>query len=198
MRRFRPHFRTCVRQAVGLVTLCALVAGTIGLPVPQFLWKDRSQPFPCQFSRCGCLDAESCWKSCCCHTNTEKLAWARKHGVKPPAYVFAAAAQEQRTMLTSAAKSCCCCSKPAADSIACSVEPATAEEQPWLGLAVAEDMRNCKGQAALVLMLSQVVCERPKLDFDFQPALSGTVVHFSVTAESHVSEIESPPPEVVL
>jgi hypothetical protein len=59
-------------------------------------------------------------------------------------------------------------------------------------------MRNCKGQAALVLMLSQVVCERPKLDFDFQPALSGTVVHFSVTAESHVSEIESPPPEVVL
>lgn len=38
--------------------------------------KDRSVPFPCMDSPCGCVTAEQCFESCCCHTPAELLAWA--------------------------------------------------------------------------------------------------------------------------
>jgi hypothetical protein len=50
--------------------------------------------FPCEQCGCGCTDAEVCWRSCCCFTNTEKVAWARKNGVALPAFVLAAAKRE--------------------------------------------------------------------------------------------------------
>lgn len=43
--------------------------------------KDRSRPFPCMNSPCGCGSAEQCFESCCCHTPAERLAWARRHGL---------------------------------------------------------------------------------------------------------------------
>ncbi len=42
--------------------------------------KDRSRPFPCMDSPCGCGTAEQCFSSCCCHSPAERLAWARAHG----------------------------------------------------------------------------------------------------------------------
>jgi len=41
---------------------------------------------------CGCQTAEQCWKSCCCSTQSERLAWAREHGVEPPEFLVTAAA----------------------------------------------------------------------------------------------------------
>lgn len=43
--------------------------------------KDRSRPFPCMDSPCGCGTAEQCFSSCCCHSPAERLAWARAHGL---------------------------------------------------------------------------------------------------------------------
>ncbi|HEY5315074.1 MAG TPA: hypothetical protein VIK18_21260 [Pirellulales bacterium] len=47
------------------------------------------QAFPCQDHRCGCRDADHCWRSCCCLTREQKFAWAVEHGVTPPASFFA-------------------------------------------------------------------------------------------------------------
>lgn len=57
--------------------------------------KDTSVPFPCMLKACGCRNAEDCWRGCCCFTNTQKLAWARKNSVDVPAYVVDAARHEQ-------------------------------------------------------------------------------------------------------
>lgn len=56
--------------------------------------KDRSQPFPCMFSSCGCSNAEQCWRQCCCHDLSSKLAWAKQNHVVPPDFVIAEARQK--------------------------------------------------------------------------------------------------------
>ncbi|MCY2968817.1 MAG: hypothetical protein NT069_35185 [Planctomycetota bacterium] len=56
--------------------------------------KDLSRPFPCQHRVCGCQSADQCWKSCCCFTNAQKVAWAETHQVELPQFVVVAAGQE--------------------------------------------------------------------------------------------------------
>jgi hypothetical protein len=82
------------QRAVASLLLLNWVVLTLGIPLPVRVSKDRSQPFPCMDSVCGCRNAAKCWKSCCCHTDAEKLAWAKQHGVKPPAFVVEAAQRE--------------------------------------------------------------------------------------------------------
>lgn len=67
-----------------------LLGGLSLIPSPRLLLKVVSsaesqltgaEPYPCQHCPCGCLTAEQCWSSCCCHTVEERLAFARKHGL---------------------------------------------------------------------------------------------------------------------
>jgi hypothetical protein len=104
--------------------MVALGIGTLGIPLPGTVKKQSSEPFPCMNCPCGCKTAEKCWRDCCCHTLTEKLAWARDNGVTPPAYVLAAAKvaiekKEPNCCLKKTATLCCstctepeCCAKP--------------------------------------------------------------------------------------
>jgi len=84
--------------------------------------KDRSRPFPCMDKPCGCATAEQCFSSCCCHSQAERLAWARAHGVEAVARAaiargaVARPAPAARPVATSA--SCCaqkrsCCAATA-------------------------------------------------------------------------------------
>ena len=41
--------------------------------------KDRTIPFPCMNSPCGCASAEQCFRQCCCTTLAKRLAFARRH-----------------------------------------------------------------------------------------------------------------------
>lgn len=99
MKLSRRHFARFAlsRRLAGLVTLIGICASLFPLAIsrPAAGEKDPSRPFPCQNRPCGCRSAEQCWKNCCCFTNAQKLAWARTHGVKPPAFVIAAAATEK-------------------------------------------------------------------------------------------------------
>jgi hypothetical protein len=76
-----PAHRLCA--CISLI--CYLVVA-IGMPLPALATKEPGQPFPCQDHPCGCLNAEQCWRHCCCFTPEEKLAWAQARGVEPPAY----------------------------------------------------------------------------------------------------------------
>lgn len=81
------------RCDVGWVVLVAyLVAGTGVLPSPARLahWLGGVSPgqaerYPCEACGCGCASAAECWSRCCCHTEHERLVWAIRHGVMPPA-----------------------------------------------------------------------------------------------------------------
>lgn len=82
------------RRLLGWLSLMVYFAATFGLPLPAL---PATGPFPCQSHGCGCRSAEQCWRSCCCYSMEEKLAWARNKGVEPPDYVVEAVAE----------KSCC-------------------------------------------------------------------------------------------
>ncbi|MCC6508625.1 MAG: hypothetical protein IT423_05940 [Pirellulaceae bacterium] len=64
----------------------------MSVPIPvgrvEFSDKDASQPFPCQSRACGCKSARQCWTKCCCHTPSQRKAWAQKNGVTPPDYAI--------------------------------------------------------------------------------------------------------------
>jgi hypothetical protein len=94
------------------VGLCAQI-----MPVPYVVSpvKDRSTSYPCMDRPCGCASAEQCWKSCCCFTNQQKVAWATQHAVKIPEYVVTAANKERLT--TSPRKSLKCVHCKTSDSV---------------------------------------------------------------------------------
>lgn len=103
-----------------------------GLPLPMSTLvgsaatqKDRSQPFPCMDSQCGCRTADQCWQSCCCHTPAERVAWARTHGVTLPECVLAQVDGQSKQQSAcdehgdcascGAGASCCDTEEPASD-----------------------------------------------------------------------------------
>jgi hypothetical protein len=120
---------------------------------------------------CGCATAEQCFANCCCHTPTERLAWARAHNVE--AAVLAALERRAGTEPRKPGSGCCAkkaakpaysapsldlvgpdiCSEyqslaatPAPVSVENSPEPA--EESPQPRLVVLRAMLACGGIAA--------------------------------------------------
>ncbi|MEO0530888.1 MAG: hypothetical protein AAF266_10000 [Planctomycetota bacterium] len=51
-----------------------------------------TERYPCENCPCGCGTAARCWAKCCCHTLPQRLAWARREGVRPPEEVLNRAA----------------------------------------------------------------------------------------------------------
>lgn len=109
------------------------------------------------------MNAEACWRKCCCHTNAEKLAWAKQHGVTPPDYVVAAAERER----SSACGGSCCSTKQQPAKVV-GDEPRTPAETPKaetaaddapspVALIRLEDYRACQGLDMLWLVLGQAL-----------------------------------------
>ncbi|MFO0912629.1 MAG: hypothetical protein U0795_06715 [Pirellulales bacterium] len=80
--------RSGARPVAGLLLAVYLLL-VFGLPFPSAArTADRPDArYPCEVGRCGCRDAQTCWRNCCCHTPLQRLAWARRHGVTPPEYL---------------------------------------------------------------------------------------------------------------
>ncbi|MFV0442408.1 MAG: hypothetical protein ACK5Q5_02430 [Planctomycetaceae bacterium] len=95
------------RRLIGLLVLGSLCASFVPLPVMRpGLNKDRSTPYPCMDRPCGCRSADECWRSCCCFSNVEKVAWAKEHRVQLPAFVLVAAERESKLVDTKPKSSC--------------------------------------------------------------------------------------------
>ena len=113
------------------------------VPLPITVEKDLSIPFPCQAKGCGCQNAEQCWSSCCCHSDSEKLAWAAEHGVEPPSWFLAkqlvsASKHEGCAPKSKAGGCCCCCQKKSAKQ---SVVP----EKSGVQFLILKQQMNCNG-----------------------------------------------------
>lgn len=90
--RIALHCRSGYRRAVSGVLLIVFVATAAGIPLPIGVRQKKSnEVFLCASSSCSCQTAEQCWRSCCCHSFAEHLAWARANGVRPPAFAIAQA-----------------------------------------------------------------------------------------------------------
>lgn len=74
-----------------VIAACYLLAGLGALPshetVLAWFGERNGERFICESDACGCASAHECWTSCCCHSLTERLAWAIREGVAPPADV---------------------------------------------------------------------------------------------------------------
>jgi hypothetical protein len=94
---WRRHVRGCRRVARSLGRRClsgallaVYVVTAVGIPLPAASGPQKSDElFPCAASACGCKSADRCWRSCCCHTLAQRIAWARTHGVRPPNFALA-------------------------------------------------------------------------------------------------------------
>lgn len=103
-----------------LLTLCVLFC-VVPVPLPTMTQMSRNQQevaYPCQNRSCGCKSAYQCWTSCCCFSPQQRLDWAKKHGVTPPAYAVLPNGPKRQTATCSRcqprteSKQCqrCCCS----------------------------------------------------------------------------------------
>lgn len=95
-----------MRRIVSVTLLIVMVAGMCGLPLhaPS---RDKQGRFPCEDCPCGCATADYCWDKCCCHSDSEKLRWARDNGVRPPDFLVARASCSSKNTVAS----CCCAAK---------------------------------------------------------------------------------------
>lgn len=73
----------------GILSALALAIATIGVPLDMPFAKQITELFPCMSCGCGCSDAETCWRQCCCFNTEQKIAWAEEHGVAVPAFLLA-------------------------------------------------------------------------------------------------------------
>jgi len=152
-----------------------------GVPVPDAPRWGRA-PFPCQGHRCGCASADQCWKQCCCFTPREKLAWAERNNVAPPAETIASA------------KASCCTSHalPVAPSSCCATPKHSRDDDRWVFAIRAQ---KCHGAATEWLSLGAVVAG---LEFASPPAalVAGDVI--DVLNEAALMDAErpdAPPPK---
>lgn len=205
-RILRRH-RTASRRLVAGLVLVAILAGTTGVPLPSWASKDTSVPFPCMHRKCGCRNAAACWNSCCCHTNAQKLAWAKKHGVQAPDFVVAGAEQDAASAASQKLASCCsskskavtksCCSQPAdvaSKASCCATDKAEVTQSTQRDWLVLEDARKCHGQIELWLILSQALPPGPEPQLVGQPIAHDWLDLHSATAELLSSQPGERPP----
>ncbi len=80
------QFSPACRRLLTPIFLAGYLLTAMGFPLssPGRQLTPGSLPYPCQGHRCGCPDAESCWKHCCCFTPKQLAAWAAAHHVGVP------------------------------------------------------------------------------------------------------------------
>lgn len=175
------------RRLVAVYLLGNYVFLLAGIPLPLPVEKDVSRPFPCQHHQCGCANADQCWRSCCCYSHEEKVAWAEEHGVTLPAELVA----ESRA---NSAKPAGCCHASTADGQLAHTDPQQREERNCCSHenepAPATDSESqhdgvvgiraleCQGGSALWIMLATATPPAPHINFapdlvsrEFAPAI---------------------------
>ena len=89
------------------------VRGPSAAAAKRLAGKDRSTPFPCMDTPCGCVSARQCFTDCCCRSPAETLAWARANGVTADVLL----ALQQRAAGPAAAKAGGCCATAGAEDL---------------------------------------------------------------------------------
>jgi hypothetical protein len=145
----------------GVLTAVALAIATIGIPLQIPFAKEVGELFPCMSCGCGCVNAEVCWRDCCCYNTDQKLAWARKHNVQVPDYLFAQAAEEAQSQSATCSseandlahlKPCCRARIFAAKNTSCDSRQKTQAPTPMLGVLAIQALK-CQGNSLSLSLL---------------------------------------------
>jgi hypothetical protein len=202
-RRLRAPFAVSLRAGIALLMIGSLGLAQFGYPVWQVAAKKGDQPFPCQFSRCGCQTADDCRTNCCCHSKQERVAWAVKRNIDPDKVAVLTPAE--KLQFTFAAKfvvakksSCCqtvkqssCCSKPSAPKVDSCCEAAglkAEEEAKELQWVLAINAHKCSGTGVDWIQAGFVAQPPMRVVLQIDPPVVQLVsevapVYFSLVAE---------------
>lgn len=155
------------RSLVTAIAAACYLIGSLGaLPSHQAIvgWfgERSSERFMCESDGCGCATAHQCWTSCCCHSLTERLAWAIREGVAPPAFVKFSDEQWLAAMnsVEPGKAHCELCVDEAKSKLACGEFTACSDDRGAIAENVAHTPRSgssvsplsCKGVSTLVFV----------------------------------------------
>lgn len=197
---------------ISFAVLLWFVAVATGLPLPVPITPDRtasSERFPCEHCRCGCGSADRCWRDCCCHTLSERLAWARRAGVRPPAFALAQAerigldvsdwtSRGPRRIAYSARAAPpskrCCCSHGGCEDDGSAAARAAENEQPLVqGVGVLQSLK-CRG-LGVEWLTTTAVMPPPVQAVAFDEFSVALTVIPQLIAHSPLYSPPTPPPE---
>jgi hypothetical protein len=185
MRAFRPLF--------SLACVAALLAATIGIPLPQTSSRDGA-PYPCQHHACGCRTAEKCWRSCCCFSSAEKLAWARRNNIEPPAYAVVGGQNSHESESTHVAKHCCTKREGLSEHSHQVISDHDEAESTSLTFISGPLYRECSGLAPLWSILSAALPPPSSVDWTYDWLLVETISSAECSLESTAFLPAVPPP----
>jgi hypothetical protein len=209
-RRHRIPRRLLLRRGISAMLLLTYVVVAAGIPLPAIRkTSSTSELYPCATCACGCDSAEHCWRTCCCHTLAQRLAWATKNGVKPPDFALVAAraagldasGQPIANVVTAtfATKTCChskraCCTTNS-KSCCSSHADRSKEREEKSNVIVAWRAMSCHGQSLnwLAAVPSLITVEPQRTDHLALVAWLGPCS--SEFASPHSDTPTPPPPE---
>lgn len=99
--------RTAVSWLLLLIFLFAQIGVAVQAPIVAIDKDPAEGRFPCEHRACGCRSADQCWRRCCCHSDSEKLRWAAKNGVRPPTFVIRRVAEALTADKAAKVNICC-------------------------------------------------------------------------------------------
>ena len=196
LRRFRLLSRpTFVRRIVASCLLVVYTCVAIGVPLPTVqLAKRSAERYPCEKCSCGCVSADQCWRSCCCHTPAQRIAWAKKNGVKPPDFVVQEARFLASAEITAKEELPPCCAAKLKPQPACCDAKSKCREPESKDSVVAWRALACHGQS-LKWLAAPVTTVAVRLDSgDLLPPAEWLQSTGSILATGNSDEPAIPPP----
>lgn len=170
-----------------------LVATGMPIPLPSG-GTERSgrEMFPCMNCSCGCRTAEQCWRHCCCYTMTQKVAWAKAHGVTPPAFVVEAAAREAASAAGADDHKPCCAHCREKSTSPPQASPRNARQTERIVLL---KVLECEGHGPFgLLAASPALIPRPAAFIATEPRILGDAVQWPQALVSAFADVPVPPP----
>ena len=148
-----------LRKLILSVMAIGMFAFSLNIPTPVVIQKDAEVAFPCQNCPCGCENAQQCWDSCCCFSDTEKLLWARTNKVTPPDWFLERIADQsllaslKRTTTAAEPKKvvCCChCSSSKPTAVTINESPANLPCKTIAVRTTIQQLLGCQGKQELL------------------------------------------------
>lgn len=187
--RARHRLGTATRRAALAAMALAhfVVSSGVPIPNPSPARKPTDRPFPCMDRPCGCQTYEQCWAGdCCCFTMAEKLAWAERNSITPPASALKYQSSAEPECPNCAAKKSCCATRPEAEPSA---------DTRWVSGLFAQ---KCRGEAfAGVGVLPVAVAPEPPITPTPEAVTADRVPLTDHIPNSRATPPDAPPPKHV-
>lgn len=188
-----------VRKSASLLALAAVTVSSLGVFVVPRTNPSGGEAYPCQGGICGCTSAEQCWRSCCCTTLPERLAWAERHGVTPPEFVRQQVAADRRSQPIAGT---CCSTKSATCSQGVSphefsVKDTGSSPRGPAKVILISAFNHCRGVTAYAAIFGEAICEPVNSVPINRPVPNEWLMQADVIFHGAVLPPPTPPPRIL-